>query len=437
MASLAILPLQRQLTDDDGLLDFGAQPTTPSLPKFGSLFGGHLAFQHPTTPNQYSYPYGGHNNNLMDALMEDLSMETPSPNPFNTYGNPEQLNCDAIMPPPMTMEPPSAAVLPMQLLQRPQRRLITVLEQEQTLKKSEDEFMLCNPDIRPGHLMDKLFGEGSLFISNNMLTGDLGLGAVDQVIPGYENDYLFMEDFDEAAEAEDFSDDEDEDESNYFHVDDLVANFDAGYELQYDGKPVVAPTLLNQSDAQGVQSEQAPQQSASVYSDDFLQYIKPEVHDVLIPDEAEVSSQFEAMQVDDGEVYNEIKEEPVTPPSLALMSPEDAVVTKKVLKQLRKFGEDHTCVQVNPATGEPCNKHFSRPYDLIRHQETIHAQKKKIFRCVICEGRENGGVGNGKSKTFSRGDALSRHIKVKHHLVGQDAVDLINAAKENVEYLFA
>lgn len=106
-------------------------------------------------------------------------------------------------------------------------------------------------------------------------------------------------------------------------------------------------------------------------------------------------------------------------------------------KQKKKYDDitDHHCNLINPTTGSPCNKQFSRPYDLIRHQETIHASKKKIFRCVICEGRVDGGKGNGKSKTFSRGDALSRHIKVKHQLTGQEALDLINNAKENVEYI--
>lgn len=96
---------------------------------------------------------------------------------------------------------------------------------------------------------------------------------------------------------------------------------------------------------------------------------------------------------------------------------------------------DHVCMLINPNTGNQCNKQFSRPYDLIRHQETIHASLKKIFRCVICEGRLDGGRGNGKSKTFSRGDALSRHIKVKHQLMGKDALELINNAKDNVEYV--
>lgn len=37
-------------------------------------------------------------------------------------------------------------------------------------------------------------------------------------------------------------------------------------------------------------------------------------------------------------------------------------------------------------------------------------------------------------KTFSRNDALSRHIKIKHGIVGDEALELINEAKENVEY---
>lgn len=93
--------------------------------------------------------------------------------------------------------------------------------------------------------------------------------------------------------------------------------------------------------------------------------------------------------------------------------------------------EVHTCTLVNPITNEPCSKKFSRPYDLIRHQKTIHASKKKVFRCVICiqqQGTE------GYQKTFSRGDALSRHVKVKHELTGAEAQKAIQFAKENVEF---
>lgn len=30
------------------------------------------------------------------------------------------------------------------------------------------------------------------------------------------------------------------------------------------------------------------------------------------------------------------------------------------------------CERINPATGKPCNTNFSRPYDLTRHEDTIH-----------------------------------------------------------------
>lgn len=66
----------------------------------------------------------------------------------------------------------------------------------------------------------------------------------------------------------------------------------------------------------------------------------------------------------------------------------------------------HRCDGINPHTGKPCNKVFSRPYDLVRHQDTIHAAVRKTFKCEACG--EN-------SKTFSRMDALSRHIRVKHN----------------------
>ncbi|KAK9462259.1 uncharacterized protein V1516DRAFT_663967 [Lipomyces oligophaga] len=65
----------------------------------------------------------------------------------------------------------------------------------------------------------------------------------------------------------------------------------------------------------------------------------------------------------------------------------------------------HRCTIINASTGKPCNKVFSRPYDLIRHQETIHASNRRLFRCELC---------GDESKTFSRQDALARHIRVKH-----------------------
>ncbi|KAK9452725.1 hypothetical protein V1511DRAFT_506797, partial [Dipodascopsis uninucleata] len=65
----------------------------------------------------------------------------------------------------------------------------------------------------------------------------------------------------------------------------------------------------------------------------------------------------------------------------------------------------HRCTFINPSTNKVCNKVFSRPYDLIRHQETIHAVNRKTYKCEFC---------GDDTKTFSRQDALARHIRVKH-----------------------
>ncbi|RVD85203.1 uncharacterized protein DFL_003532 [Arthrobotrys flagrans] len=64
----------------------------------------------------------------------------------------------------------------------------------------------------------------------------------------------------------------------------------------------------------------------------------------------------------------------------------------------------HRCMRVNLSTGKPCNTVFSRPYDLTRHEDTIHNTAKAKVRCEICD----------DDKFFSRSDALVRHRRVKH-----------------------
>lgn len=64
----------------------------------------------------------------------------------------------------------------------------------------------------------------------------------------------------------------------------------------------------------------------------------------------------------------------------------------------------HRCDRLNPSTGKPCNTIFSRPYDLTRHEDTIHNARKQKVRCDIC----------AEEKTFSRADALTRHYRVCH-----------------------
>lgn len=60
----------------------------------------------------------------------------------------------------------------------------------------------------------------------------------------------------------------------------------------------------------------------------------------------------------------------------------------------------HKCERINPSTGKPCNSVFSRPYDLTRHEDTIHNARKQKVRCHLCT----------EEKTFSRNDALTRHV---------------------------
>ncbi|KAH7311775.1 26S proteasome regulatory subunit-like protein [Stachybotrys elegans] len=64
----------------------------------------------------------------------------------------------------------------------------------------------------------------------------------------------------------------------------------------------------------------------------------------------------------------------------------------------------HRCDRINPGTGKPCNTIFSRPYDLTRHEDTIHNARKQKVRCDLCT----------EEKTFSRADALTRHYRVCH-----------------------
>jgi len=64
----------------------------------------------------------------------------------------------------------------------------------------------------------------------------------------------------------------------------------------------------------------------------------------------------------------------------------------------------HKCERINPSTGKPCNSIFSRPYDLTRHEDTIHNARKQKVRCHL----------RTEEKTFSRNDALTRHMRVVH-----------------------
>ncbi|CCF57091.1 hypothetical protein KAFR_0C00960 [Kazachstania africana CBS 2517] len=91
------------------------------------------------------------------------------------------------------------------------------------------------------------------------------------------------------------------------------------------------------------------------------------------------------------------------------------------------------CTLVNTVTNKPCFQEFSRPYDLTRHQNTVHAKKRSVFRCLECI-RTHGEI--GYQKTFSRLDALTRHIKLKHEgLPTEKRQELTQYARKNLEYI--
>ncbi|KAL3233011.1 Protein RPN4 [Nakaseomyces bracarensis] len=97
--------------------------------------------------------------------------------------------------------------------------------------------------------------------------------------------------------------------------------------------------------------------------------------------------------------------------------------------------ETFVCELVNMVTNEVCGAQFSRTYDLTRHQNTIHAKRRTIFRCSECI-RSLGD--EGFQKTFSRLDALTRHIKAKHeNLSVEERQEVTQYAKANIGFVSA
>ena len=87
------------------------------------------------------------------------------------------------------------------------------------------------------------------------------------------------------------------------------------------------------------------------------------------------------------------------------------------LTSLRMESNAKQCERINPSTGKPCNTIFSRPYDLTRHEDTIHNARKQKVRCHLCT----------EEKTFSRNDALTRHFRVCH----PDHLELTKSRRRN------
>lgn len=93
-----------------------------------------------------------------------------------------------------------------------------------------------------------------------------------------------------------------------------------------------------------------------------------------------------------------------SPRSSESPDPSTAGMTSAAIMARNSQAGPHRCTRINPSTNKPCNTIFSRPYDLTRHEDTIHNGRKQKVRCPMCR----------EEKTFSRNDALTRHMRVVH-----------------------
>lgn len=107
---------------------------------------------------------------------------------------------------------------------------------------------------------------------------------------------------------------------------------------------------------------------------------------------------------------------------------------EKVLQEAEKKGIArlttlHQCRLADPATNRPCLKIFYGKNELQRHQEFVHATKKKIYRCAYCEAAGN------KNQCYPRHDSLARHIRRKHNITGKENKRAVQLAKQKADVM--
>lgn len=108
---------------------------------------------------------------------------------------------------------------------------------------------------------------------------------------------------------------------------------------------------------------------------------------------------------------------------------EKGLTEEEAKKNKSKSGVIHQCHLMDPHTMKACLKIFYGKNELLRHQEFVHATKKKIYKCIYCS--RNG----TKVQSYPRHDSLARHIRRKHGITGKENKMAVNYAKENVEII--
>lgn len=88
----------------------------------------------------------------------------------------------------------------------------------------------------------------------------------------------------------------------------------------------------------------------------------------------------------------------------------------------------HQCDLIDPVFQIPCLKVFYGRNELLRHQEFVHATKKKIYRCQYCLRDDS------NEQCYPRHDSLARHIRRKHGITGKENKMAVLLAKRNADY---
>lgn len=89
----------------------------------------------------------------------------------------------------------------------------------------------------------------------------------------------------------------------------------------------------------------------------------------------------------------------------------------------------HQCKLMDPASHKTCLKVFYGKNELHRHQEFVHATKKRLYRCAYCLKDDN----DESKKCYPRYDSLARHIRRKHGIVGRENKHAIMLARNVAE----
>ncbi|KAI5964702.1 TGL1 [Candida pseudojiufengensis] len=106
----------------------------------------------------------------------------------------------------------------------------------------------------------------------------------------------------------------------------------------------------------------------------------------------------------------------------------DFLITERG-KRIPRTGIIHQCHLQDPTTNSKCFKIFYGKNELLRHQEFVHATKKKIYKCIYCQTQGH------KIQSYPRHDSLARHIRRKHGITGKENKEAVNYAKEHCEII--